>query len=144
MRPGWGCCASGQDSLFGILNGVDYDEWNPMRDPFLTHPYSAEQIQGKTANKLELQKEFGLPVAAEIPLFGNIGRLAEQKGVDKLLRALEEMAGANLQFVLLGAARPNSSKLTRIWRADFHRKLRFELVLTRASRTASRRGPTSS
>ena len=74
-----------QDSLFGILNGVDQEEWNPRRDPFLKHPFSAEQFQGKAANKLELQKEFGLPVAVDIPLFGNIGRLAEQKGVDILL-----------------------------------------------------------
>ena len=66
--------------------------------------------QGRTrkqaADKLELQKEFGLPVAADIPLFGNIGRLAEQKGVDILLGALEEMAAANLQFVLLGSGAP--------------------------------------
>jgi starch synthase len=61
---------------------------------------------GKAANKIELQKEFGLPVAADIPLFGNIGRLAEQKGVDILLRALQELGGARLQFVLLGSGAP--------------------------------------
>jgi starch synthase len=95
-----------QNSLFGILNGVDQEEWNPLRDPFLRHPYSAEQFVGKAANKIELQKEFGLPVAADIPLFGNIGRLADQKGVDILLRALQELGGARLQFVLLGSGAP--------------------------------------
>ena len=95
-----------QSSLFGILNGVDQEEWNPRRDPFLKHPFSAEQFQGKAANKLELQKEFGLPVAVDIPLFGNIGRLAEQKGVEILLRALQDLAESNFQFVLLGSGSP--------------------------------------
>jgi starch synthase len=60
-------------------------------------------LGGKTANKLELQKEFGLPVDATIPLFGNIGRLTEQKGVEIMLGALEEMLSARLQFVAIGS-----------------------------------------
>jgi starch synthase len=93
-------------SLVGILNGVDYEEWNTISDPYLRHPYSVTELSGKTANKLELQKEFGLPVDACVPLFGNIGRLAEQKGVEILLGALEEMLSARLQFVALGSGAP--------------------------------------
>ena len=63
-------------------------------------------LGGKTANKLELQKEFGLPVDATIPLFGNIGRLTEQKGVEIMLGALEEMLSARLQFVAIGSGSP--------------------------------------
>jgi starch synthase len=92
-----------QGSLFGILNGVDYDDWNPANDPYLTHPYSATDLSGKTANKLDLQKELGLPQDAAIPLFGNIGRLVEQKGVEVMLGALEEMLTANIQFIQLGS-----------------------------------------
>jgi starch synthase len=92
-----------QDRLFGILNGVDYEEWNTTRNPFLKHPYSATRLAGKAKNKIELQKELGLPAVADIPLFGTITRLAEQKGVDIKLGALEEMLSANLQFVLLGS-----------------------------------------
>jgi starch synthase len=58
------------------------------------------------ADKLELQKEFGLAPDAGVPLFGSIGRLVEQKGVDIMLTALEEMLGVNLQFVLLGTGSP--------------------------------------
>ena len=58
------------------------------------------------ANKLELQKEFGLPPDPAIPLFGNIGRMVEQKGVDIMLGALQEMLGANLQFVMIGTGTP--------------------------------------
>ena len=94
-------------SLIGILNGVDYEEWNTVNDPFLKHPYSAADLSGKIANKLSLQHEFGLPADARIPLFGSIGRLAEQKGVEIMLAALEqEIPGANLQFVLVGSGTP--------------------------------------
>ncbi len=93
-------------SLMGILNGVDYEEWNTISDPYLKHAYTATDLRGKAANKLELQKEFGLPVDATVPLFGNIGRLAEQKGVEILLGALEQMLSSGLQFVAVGSGAP--------------------------------------
>lgn len=92
-----------QSRLFGILNGVDYEEWNTTHNPFLKHPYSAARLAGKQRNKEELQKKLGLPAAADAPLFGTITRLAEQKGVDIKLGALEEMLSSNLRFVLLGS-----------------------------------------
>jgi starch synthase len=92
-----------RDRLFGILNGVDGEEWNPATDPLLPQTFSATCLAGKTACKLALQKEMGLPETADTPLFGTISRLAEQKGVDIQLGALEEMLSANLQFVLLGS-----------------------------------------
>ena len=95
-----------QHQLFGILNGVDYDEWNTSANPFLPHAYSVARMAGKTANKLALQKEMGLPERKEVPLFGTISRLAEQKGVDIELGALAEMLSADIQFVLLGSGSP--------------------------------------
>jgi starch synthase len=89
--------------LFGILNGVDYDEWNTTQNSFLPHKYSVENLEGKAANKQSLQKELGLPERKDVPLFGTISRLAEQKGVDIELGALEEMLRADIQFVLLGS-----------------------------------------
>ncbi len=59
-------------------------------------------MSGKIANKIELQKELGLPQDATIPLFGSIGRLVEQKGIDIMLGALQEMLHSRIQFVLLG------------------------------------------
>lgn len=104
----YGCGLEGlllkrQNDLIGILNGVDFEEWNTTHNPYLKHAYSADNLSGKTANKLDLQKELGLPVDKKIPLFGSISRLTDQKGVDILLGALEEMLGANLQFVVLGS-----------------------------------------
>lgn len=91
-----------QDRLFGILNGVDYTEWNTTDNRHVKHPYSIEDLTGKEANKLELQAELGLPVRPVTPLFATITRLTEQKGVEIELGALEEMLPGDLQFVMLG------------------------------------------
>jgi len=93
-------------NLFGILNGVDYEEWNTAENPFLARPYSVTRLAGKQANKAALQKEFRLRVDKKIPLFTTIARLAEQKGVDIELGALQEMLSADIQFVLLGSGSP--------------------------------------
>ena len=111
MTEEMGCGLDGllrqrNSSLVGILNGVDYEEWNTAHDPYLKHPYCAEDLSGKAANKLELQKEVGLPADASLPLFGGIGRLAEQKGVEIMLGALEEMLRTNMQFVVVGSGAP--------------------------------------
>jgi starch synthase len=106
--PAFGCSLDAmlrarQHDLTGILNGVDYDEWNTTRNPHLQHPYSARKLAGKAAQKADLQAEMGLPVRADAPLFASITRLADQKGMDLLLGALEEMLAADMQFVLLGS-----------------------------------------
>jgi len=92
-----------QKQLRGILNGVDYDEWDPAHDAFLARPYSVARPAGKAACKLALQQEIGLRPDGNVPLFGTISRLADQKGVDIQLGALEEMLNADMQFVLLGS-----------------------------------------
>jgi len=110
---GWGLDGAlrlRQDSLTGILNGVDYEEWNTTHNPHLQQPYSVRNLAGKTANKLDLQKEVELPVDAKVPLFASISRLADQKGVDIQLGALEEMLSADLQFVLLGSGASHYEK----------------------------------
>jgi starch synthase len=95
-----------KDRLIGILNGVDCEEWNPSGDKFLARPYSATSLAGKKANKAALQREMELPVSPDVPLFGTITRLTEQKGVDIQLGALQEMLSTKMQFVLLGSGSP--------------------------------------
>ena len=102
-----------QNSLFGILNGVDYEEWKTTNNPHLPFPYAVRNLAGKTRDKLALQKECGLPVSANTPLFGTISRLAEQKGLDIELAALEEMLSTDMQFVLLGSGAPIFEKAYR-------------------------------
>jgi starch synthase len=88
--------------LTGILNGVDYDEWKTEGNPHLPHPFNASSLVGKRAVKLALQRELGLAEDPAAPLFANISRMADQKGMDILLGALEEMLPAGIQFVQLG------------------------------------------
>ncbi len=101
-----GLLRSRKDKLIGILNGVDYDEWNTTNNPSLVSAFSAEELAAKTANKLALQEQLGLPVRADVPMFGTVSRLADQKGMDIQLGALEEMLAADMQFVLLGSGSP--------------------------------------
>ena len=97
-----------EHELIGILNGVDYDEWNTTRNPALKHAYDVSHPAGKAANKVALQKELGLPIDAAVPLFTNITRLTDQKGADFQLAALELalVAGETFQFALLGSGDP--------------------------------------
>ena len=95
-----------QSDLVGILNGVDYEEWNTSNE-FLPGSYSAADLSGKAVCKAALQAELDLTVDPALPLFGIVTRLADQKGMDIALGALEEMLSANLQFVLLGSGATN-------------------------------------
>jgi starch synthase len=116
--PEFGCGLDGvlgerQNSLVGILNGVDYTEWKTTGNPFLKHSFTADDLSAKNAAKLDLQTEMGLPPSVRVPLFGTVTRLVEQKGIDILLGALEEMLGANMQFVLLGSGEPRFEEAFR-------------------------------
>ena len=89
--------------LFGILNGIDEDEWNPATDRLLPHRFSPEHPAGKREAKLALQREAGLPVDPDVPLFCAIGRLVDQKGFDVLADALERILSWRIQIVLLAS-----------------------------------------
>jgi starch synthase len=91
-------------SLHGILNGVDYEEWNPEKDGYLAAHYSARDLSGKARNKEALQNELGLPVRADLPLLGHVGRMVLQKGIDLLLEACEPfLAAGRMQLALVGS-----------------------------------------
>ena len=92
-----------REGLYGILNGVDYQDWDPSDDPHLSAHYNAKDISGKRACKRDLLKAFNLPLSLEkVPLLGMISRLTDQKGFDLLAEILEELFSLDLGFVLLG------------------------------------------
>jgi starch synthase len=92
-----------KEDLHGILNGVDYQDWDPSHDPYLVAPYDLNDLSGKKACKRDLLKEFGLPASLEkVPLLGMISRLADQKGFDLLAELLKELFALDIGFVLLG------------------------------------------
>ena len=92
----------------GIVNGMDPTEWNPSVDKFIDVPYDKNTVvEGKAAAKQALQAEVGLPLDAEAPIFGYIGRLEEQKGVDIFMKAVPKLLKAvpNAQVVILGTGK---------------------------------------
>ncbi|MCA0754558.1 glycogen synthase GlgA [Paenibacillus sp. N4] len=88
--------------LVGIVNGIDDELFDPMNDAALHFPYRSS-LSRKRKNKLELQRELGLPQSESIPLIGIVSRLVEQKGFDLILRTFEELLQEDVQFVVLGA-----------------------------------------
>jgi starch synthase len=92
--------------LVGILNGVDYTDWDPATDKHLPARYQPDDLSGKAVCKEELQKENGLPVKMDIPLIGVVTRLTEQKGLDLVVRAFDRLMDLGFQFVLLGTGDP--------------------------------------
>ena len=97
-----------RDHLAGILNGIDYDFFNPEIDPYIAANYSVADIGGKAICKAALQRECGFPDAPGRPLIGMVTRLAEQKGLDLLDAAMPWLLGqTDAQLVILGTGQPH-------------------------------------
>ncbi len=91
-----------QEALSGILNGIDTEQWNPQHDKLIEQTYTAKSLLKKQANKAALQTKLGLTVEPEIPLFGIISRLVQQKGIDLVIKILPVLMKSESQFVLIG------------------------------------------
>jgi starch synthase len=100
-----------RDVLAGILNGADYDVWNPATDPALAAHYSATDPSSKAICKAALLRTFGLPAAPEVPLLGMISRLVDQKGVDILAAALPALLDLGARLVILGSGEARYQEL---------------------------------
>lgn len=91
-----------RDVLYGIVNGLDYDVWNPAKDQAIAKNYDASSMEGKAENKLALQKENNIRQDPQAPLLGVVSRLSYQKGLDIIADAMHDIADLGIQFVLLG------------------------------------------
>jgi starch synthase len=90
-----------RNDLFGIVNGIDYEEFDPSTDPVIYRNYSLKDFKVKKENKYALQKEMNLPVG-DVPVIGLISRLSGQKGLELIMKKMSEIMNNELQFVLLG------------------------------------------
>lgn len=91
-----------REDLYGIINGIDYDEWDPKTDANLEVNYSLRTLTKKEENKKKLLKRCKLPWQKNEPVIGVVSRLDPQKGFDILAEAIEEIMALKVQFVLLG------------------------------------------
>lgn len=89
-------------TVFGVLNGIDMDAWNPATDTALAQTYSASTIQNRLANKRAVQEAFGLD-PADGPLFAVVSRLTWQKGIDLLAANIDLMIAEGAQLAVLGS-----------------------------------------
>ena len=96
-----GILYSRRDSLYGILNGIDYSMNDPVTDPRIVKNFSPEILEGKRENKRALQEWLRLE-PRDVPVISMITRLADQKGFDILTQVIDEMMRRDIQFVLLG------------------------------------------
>ena len=97
-----------EGNLKGIVNGIDCNEWNPEKDSMLDTHFSVNDLSGKAVLKAQIQKQFNLPLAPDVPLFAMISRLASQKGFDALIPCLESMLrNMRIQFVIIGTGDSN-------------------------------------
>jgi starch synthase len=96
-----GVLAKRARDLYGIVNGIDYREWDPGRDASIAKKYGVLRPAGKASCKEELLKALGLP-SSDVPLIGMVTRLVAQKGLDVLAEAIPEMMALGVQLVVLG------------------------------------------
>ncbi|RLJ86283.1 glycogen synthase GlgA [Planococcus citreus] len=116
-----------QADLHGILNGIDTEAYNPKTDEHITQTFSAEDLQGKQANKRAIQKRCGLPEQPDIPLLTMVSRLSGQKGIDVLEQSLPEFLEGDVQFVLLGSGETHFEEFFQRLEVDYAGKVSVHL-----------------
>ncbi len=102
-----------KEDLFGILNGVDYNIWNPETDKHLPYQYSINNLDGKRLNKKFLLEHFNLSFDEKIPLIGIVSRMVAQKGFDVFASAINQLMNLKAQWVILGSGEDRFENLFR-------------------------------
>jgi starch synthase len=112
-----------QNDLYGILNGIDYEMYNPEGDNLLYKKYSWQSVERKQANKLKLQASLGLPVNPLLPLIGMVTRLVTVKGLDLIAAVLDDLMALDLQVVILGMGEEKYESMFRVAAHRYPEKL---------------------
>ncbi|KZE77305.1 glycogen synthase GlgA [Paenibacillus elgii] len=126
-----GLLRSQNGRLQGILNGIDYEEFDPMTDPHLEFNYR-DSYAKKQANKLKLQERLGLPVDKDVPLIALVTRLVDQKGLALIDRMIAELMALDAQWVVLGTGEPRFEELFRWAAGMFPDKLSAQILFDEA------------
>jgi len=122
-----------KEKLFGILNGIDQDFFNPETDKFIAENFNSSNINGKAHCKASLQKELGLTIDPSVPILGIVSRLSDQKGFDLIIEQAFGMLALGAQFVALGTGDQwvagQLKKLQAEWPDQVHFAERYDAVL---------------
>jgi starch synthase len=129
----YGCGLEGilierKEDLSGIVNGIDYDEWNPATDSELAAHFSVKDLSGKKINKVKLLKDNHLPVKRkDTPVIGLVSRLADQKGFDIIAEVADEILSLDIQMVILGTGEPKYHELFENLQKKYPKKIAVNL-----------------
>ena len=110
--------------VFGIINGLDYGEFDPATDNLIEHNYDIDSLEKRALNKVALQREFDLPVDEEALLLGFVGRLDYQKGVDLIVNTLRQaLPDYNVQFAQVGGGEGGLTQMLKDLKNEFPTKV---------------------
>lgn len=114
--------------LSGIVNGIDYDTFDPAKDPALFANYDQRHLDEKIENKVQLQKYLELPVRPEVPVIGIVSRLTYQKGFHLLLQEMDNLLQFDVQLVLIGTGDPNFENQFRYFGEKYPTKTSIQIA----------------
>jgi len=113
-----------QEHYMGILNGIDYEHWDPAIDPLIPVNFSPENLEGKKQCKAALQDRFMLDINPDVPLIGVISRFAHQKGLDTLAEIIEKIVDdMQVQFVIIGSGEKHLESFYWHLPARYHERI---------------------
>ncbi|MEG1967727.1 MAG: glycogen synthase GlgA, partial [Clostridia bacterium] len=124
-----GLIRSRRNSLYGVLNGIDVNEYNPETDPLIYKNYSLADMSGKAENKANLQRDLGLEVNPDTPLIAMVGRLTNQKGLDLVDCVLSDMMNDNMQLAVLGMGDSRYTNLFSWAEQQYHGKMAVRFAM---------------
>ena len=117
-----------KSDLVGILNGVDYDEWNPETDKIIPYNFSLNNLSGKTKNKKKLLSQLGLIYNENVPVIGMIAHLVDQKGIELLKGTMEKLLTEfDIHFIVLGSGDHSYEQYLYYLQQSFKDKVVFYL-----------------
>ena len=120
-------------SLRGIVNGIDYDEFNPETDTYIAQNYNAKNFRKeKIKNKKALQQELGLPVDEKKFMVGIVSRLTDQKGFDLIQCVMDELCSDDLQLVVLGTGEERYENMFRHYDWKYHDRVSAQIYYSEA------------
>lgn len=121
------------NTVSGILNGVDYNEWSPEKDKFIARPYSPENLEGKRECKADLLKQFGIENPnLDLPVIGIVSRFAAQKGFDLIAEIANDLAGLPVIVTILGSGDKEYEDLFRNLNRQFPEKFALKVAYDNA------------
>ena len=117
-----GILAGRASDLFGVLNGIDTDRWDPRKDPYLPEPYDETSLEKKDASRIELIEALDVRATSDTlrrPIIGVVSRLVDQKGFDLVAELADDLRDSGASFAALGTGDPRYERMWRRLGADF-------------------------